>query len=277
MGSNTLWSKKEIEILKNNYEIKGPTICSKILENRTVRACQIKAKLLGIKFNRSYKYEKNILTDLVNNSQNKKDCLKKLNLTLRPGNYDTLNKYIKLYNLDISHFKNDNYRLSEFFIKNIKKKLSEILIENSTYNRSSLKKRLYDEGLKERICELCGQGEKWNNMKISLILDHINGINDDNRIENLRIVCPNCNAGLKTHCKGNRKSKKIKYYCECGNEKGKKAKNCEKCYHKKQRKVERPPYDQLVKEIKETNYCAVGRKYGVTDKAIRKWIKNYME
>lgn len=46
-------------------------------------------------------------------------------------------------------------------------------------------------------------------------------------------------------------------------------------YHKSQRKVERPPYDQLLKEIEETNYSEVGRKYGVSDNAIRKWVKWY--
>lgn len=58
---------------------------------------------------------------------------------------------------------------------------------------------------------------------------------------------------------------------------------CKECYHEhginqpriSQRKVERPPYEQLVKEIEETNYSAVGRKYGVSDNAIRKWVKFY--
>jgi very-short-patch-repair endonuclease len=45
--------------------------------------------------------------------------------------------------------------------------------------------------------------------------------------------------------------------------------------HLKERKVERPSYEQLKKEIEETSYCAVGRKYGVSDNAIRKWIKYY--
>lgn len=79
--------------------------------------------------------------------------------------------------------------------------MDKILIENSSYNRSSLKERLYKEGLKERKCEFCGQDENWNGKHMSLILDHINGIYNDNRLENLRIVCPNCNATLETHWK----------------------------------------------------------------------------
>lgn len=70
-------------------------------------------------------------------------------------------------------------------------------------------------------------------------------------------------------------SGKKKYYCECGNEITRKAKKCITCHKKNNRKVERPPYDQLIKEIEETNYSVVGRKYGVSSTTIKNWIKNY--
>ncbi len=41
------------------------------------------------------------------------------------------------------------------------------------------------------------------------------------------------------------------------------------------RKVRRPPYEQLLREIEERGYLAVGRKYGVSDNAIRKWVRQY--
>lgn len=50
---------------------------------------------------------------------------------------------------------------------------------------------------------------------------------------------------------------------------------CKSCSNIFSRKVERPSYEQLLKEIEETNYSVVGRKYGVSDKAIKKWIKFY--
>ena len=126
---------------------------------------------------------------------------------------------------------------------------------------------------------MCGQNENWNGMIISLILDHINGVNNDNRIENLRIVCPNCNAGLSTN---GGKNIGVKYNndksinkCECGELITRGSKRCKECDSLNQRKVFRPEYDRLLVEIKEFGYLGVGKKYGVSDNAVRKWKKQY--
>jgi ribosomal protein S27AE len=135
-----------------------------------------------------------------------------------------------------------------------------------------LKTRIYKLGLKKRECELCGQGEIWKGKKMSLILDHINGIWNDNRLENLRIVCPNCNATLETHCGKNLKKNKT-----LDDEISKKEQRKKNIYESglKRRIVERPPYEELKKDIWINGYSAVGRKYGVSDNSVRKWIKNY--
>lgn len=226
------------------------------------------------------RYEKISFSKTVRESNNLSDVCRKLSLNPTKGNRDTVKKYILNYNLDTTHFR---YNLNKQKIS--KYELSEILIENSTYKGGTnfLKKRLYKEGLKERKCELCGQGEYWNGEYMALILDHINGVNNDNRIENLRIVCPNCNATFDTHGGKNKntifnydgKIEKKLNYCKCGKIIDKNAKRCKPCDNIHQRKVNRPTYEQLLKEIEETNYCAVGRKYGVSDNTIRKWIENY--
>ncbi len=207
------------------------------------------------------KYEQKFFEKIVKESINIKDVTRNLGIGTTYGNRKTIKKYINLYNLNTSHF----YVPRNNVNPKHKIDLSLILVSGSSYQHTSnLKKRLYKEGLKKRLCELCGQNEHWNGMQISLILDHKNGINNDNRIENLRIICPNCNAGQETFCRGNRR-KKIKEYAQVDRLK----------LSLDQRKVVRPSLDQLMKEIKELGYSGTGRKYGVSDNAIRKWIKFY--
>jgi hypothetical protein len=150
-------------------------------------------------------YSKENLAPIVNSSLTISEVLEKLNLRKAGGNFSVIKKYIKKYELNISHFDVHNKKIHGLVLRNTRKiSLSLILVENSTYGRTSLKRRLYDEGLKSRNCEKCGQGEEWQGKKMSLILDHKNGIYNDNRIENLQIVCPNCNATLDTHCGKNK-------------------------------------------------------------------------
>ena len=211
---------------------------------------------------------------LVEESKSFSDVSRKMYGNNFCGNRQTIKKRINEFLIDISHF---DFKPTSNDLKNRFNKipLSEILIIGSTYNNKNLKKRLFDEGLKERICEKCGQDEIWNNEKMSLIIDHKNGDNTDNRINNLRILCPNCNATLPTHGGKNikLKPKGTLVYFTPMNKKQKKIFNKKQSLN--QRKVKRPPYEQLKREIKETNYSVIGRKYGVSDNAIRKWVRFY--
>ena len=147
---------------------------------------------------------------------------------------------------------------------------------------------------------MCGQDEIWHGRPMALILDHINGIGNDHRIENLRIVCPNCAATLDTHCGRNLPREREcagcgetfsprhirQRYCSltCFNHTrdstssrngAKSSRSSVGIPRPRKRKVERPPYEQLLREIEESSFVAVGRKYGVSDNAIRKWIVFY--
>ena len=87
-----------------------------------------------------------------------------------------------------------------------KKDLKTILVKNSTYtNRTALKKRLVDEKILPYRCAICGNEGEWNSYPLILQLDHINGINNDNRIENLRFLCPNCHSQTTTFSGRNRR------------------------------------------------------------------------
>ncbi len=137
---------------------------------------------------------------------------------MRPagGNHLTLRKYAEnVWDISTAHFDPDRARNEALRKQPVA--LSSILVAGSTYSRAHLKERLFKEGLKERRCEQCGQGELWRGRRMALILDHVNGIANDHRLENLQVVCPNCAATLPTHCGRQNRLERIPREClYCG-------------------------------------------------------------
>ncbi|RYF31001.1 MAG: hypothetical protein EOO38_31885, partial [Cytophagaceae bacterium] len=76
--------------------------------------------------------------------------------------------------------------------------VDEICVIDSTFNRGALKRRLIKIGMLIPICVECGIGGEWNGKPLTLHLDHKNGVNNDNRIDNLRLLCPNCHSQTET-------------------------------------------------------------------------------
>lgn len=76
--------------------------------------------------------------------------------------------------------------------------------EDSSYPRHRLKERIIKENLLKYVCLSCGNDGNWNNAKLTLQLDHINGVNNDHRIENLRFLCPNCHTQQDTYAAKNK-------------------------------------------------------------------------
>jgi hypothetical protein len=205
---------------------------------------------------------------------------------LRPagGNYRVLRRWLAAWSIPTDHFAGAPPPRRPKPIP-----LEDVLVEGSTYQRTKLKARLYETGLKRRECELCGQGELWRGARMALILDHVNGVADDNRLENLRIVCPNCAATLATHCGRANRLEVDDRSCErCGaafRPKTPRQRHCSRECGMRwaragrprpgARRVERPPYEQLLAEIAASSWSAVARRYGVSDTAVRKWVRAY--
>ena len=193
------WSEAEILFLKENYKIKGCKFVCETL-NRNRGSVSKKAKEFSLKVESKNLIDKEKLTEAIKNSYCYSDIFNNLNKKMTGSSLKTIKKLISEYGIDINHF--DQYKKNKENCKNglsFKYPISHWLVFGSNIGSHHLKLKLYKEGLKKRECELCGQGEEWKGKKMSLILDHINGIHNDNRLENLRIVCPNCNATLETH------------------------------------------------------------------------------
>ena len=82
--------------------------------------------------------------------------------------------------------------------------------ENCRHARNVLRRRIIDDNLIPYKCAICGISE-WNGKTLSLELDHINGINNDNRLENLRFLCPNCHSQTTTYGSRNQQKNESKY------------------------------------------------------------------
>jgi hypothetical protein len=234
------------------------------------------------------RYSETELRAAIRASTSYSETLRRLGMCPGGGSHAVLRKWIVRWGIPTEHF--DPYASQRGSrSRRARIPLSEILREGSAYHRGHLKERLYEERVKERRCELCGQGEEWRGARIALILDHINGVRDDNRLANLRIVCPNCAATLSTHC-GRKRRLEARRCLRCDAEfrpRDSRQRYCSRdCGMRwdrgrvrrsrpETRKVERPSLVQLRADLERMSVVAVGRMYGVSDTAVRKWIRWY--
>lgn len=172
----------------------------------------------------------------------------------------------------------------------------------STCNRARVKRNIIAQNLIPYQCAMCGNTGEWMGETLTLQLDHINGVCNDNRIENLRFLCPNCHSITDTYCGKNIKVNKndsvvkIQKRCTYANHNGVKKQwhkktnqckmcgapildtstYCKYCYNIAQRKVaNRPSADELVQMIVDNGLSYTARVYHVCPEAIKKWCKMY--
>lgn len=168
----------------------------------TVRYWLDKYNLKTNGYGKKYNWSEESLKNAVKKSECKSDVLRNLGISTKSGNFQTLDKYLKKYGIDDSSLKYDYKRGNKWVSKLTNEK---IFCENSTVSKHTLKNRILKEGLIEYKCSSCELEDVWNGKPIQLQLDHINGKNTDNRIENLRYLCPNCHSQTETYCIGNKK------------------------------------------------------------------------
>lgn len=214
-----------------------------------------------------YDFTPSELQILLDTSDSYSDLLRKIGLNPKGGNPETLHKIIDEYGLDETQLiKNRSALMSKnsIFAHNKNKIPIEDIFSNKVPYHSSynLLKRLLKEGYKEYKCEKCGIVD-WMGEPISLQLEHIDGNHSNNALENLQVLCPNCHSQTDTYAGKNANhtlTERVK-----------------KVNTIKQAVIKMPPIsrDELKLLIRTTPFIKIGRRFGVSDNAIRKWCDKY--
>lgn len=218
-----------------------------------------------------YQFTPSELQKLLDESNSYSDLLRKIDMNPKGDNPKTLKKIIAELNLDETKLKLNRSNLyrnnAKVTHKKVKIPIEDIIMNNKypNYQTSSLLKRLIQEGYKEYKCERCGLTE-WQEEPIPLQLHHKDGVHTNNLLNNLEVLCPNCHALTDTYCGKNLKKKKKK------NTKIKKEKK-----QTNSNRIKDPPLSrkELKKRIREKSFTSIGKEFGISDNAIRKWCKKY--
>lgn len=201
----------------------------------------------------------------VQSSLCKSDAMRSLGLNPKnSGNFQTFDLWLRKKNINTSHFdikkvlsirSKESNRIQHILNKNIRLSDEEIFRENSGFGKGLIKKRFIE--ITEYKCKLCGNIGIHNDKKLILQLDHINGNRNDDRKENLRLLCPNCHSQTETF--GNKRIEK---------------KTIEKKSIVYKTKIQWPDKESLLKIIgTPSNFSNAGKILGVSDNAIRKHLK----
>lgn len=205
----------------------------------------------------------------------------KLGYKSKGKNLDIIKRRLEEFNISTEHFKLGK--------SPVKRTEENVFCENSTARQSTVRRWYRNREDIKYECRWCGISS-WRGEKLVLQLDHVNGNNTDNRLENLRWLCPNCHSQTDTFCgkhlkKNHATSQGITketphYYClDCGVEvASSQAIRCPECAAKARRVVERPSKEELYSFLTEHkgNFTKAGKYFGqVTDNTVRKWCRAY--
>lgn len=160
--------------------------------------------------NKIYKLSDEQFVELLKKSSTISEVLFKLGYTVKGNSwgYSQVKRRMDDLNLDYSIFKGKSAVIKTGRLNNVRKE--DILKENCKHQRTVLRRYVIKNNLIPYKCAICGCTE-WQEKTLSLELDHINGINNDNRLENLRFLCPNCHSQTSTYGSRNQQLNSSEY------------------------------------------------------------------
>lgn len=194
---------------------------------------------------------------------------------------ETLNNY--LHKMGIEYAGRPGVHSEEYDTRY--KTAIEYINSGSAIKSHTLKYKLIRDGIKKKECELCGLST-WQEKEIPLELHHKDCNHYNNDIENLMILCPNCHSIQKGNSGANigkntinlfKEQSKSYYCCDCRKEISSRAIRCKACAAiERQRGLSRKPDRKTLKTlIRTTSFLEIGRQFGVSDNAVRKWCDSY--
>jgi len=212
------------------------------------------------------------LIEIVKNSKTYNDVYKATNcLRSRARKREVLNG-IENNNIDASHLVTRLPTTRPY--KNYS--FEEILIKDGPYRGTSadMKRRLFAAGMLKNECYICHITD-WLGNPLSLQLDHINGRHTDNRLENLRILCPNCHAQTPTFAgKNSRLGRNPPTNCpKCKGKKHRQSETCLNCSRELNQKIAWPANEELFTLVKELGLCKTASKFNTTAPVLKKRLK----
>lgn len=140
---------------------------------------------------------------IVSESFSISECLEKQGLKHAGANYKGFHSRVKRLKLDTSHFLGQGHMKGKTHNWSKEKSIEEVFIENGSSQTSVVRRKVIKHNLLEYKCAECNIST-WREKDLALHLDHINGINNDHRLENLRFLCPNCHSQTETYCGKNK-------------------------------------------------------------------------
>lgn len=222
------------------------------------------------------------LRAIVAASTTRREVLEALGLKPAGGNYAKLKRELARHAIDTSHFVGQGWNAGRSMPA--RGSVHDYLRQGSTITSHHLRQRLIRDGIFEAKCYHCLRTE-WQGNPIPLELEHVNGIHDDNRLENLTILCPNCHALTPTYRSKNRSRSSPGPYAGRSVPKSMTCRRCgapcvykycsAECVHLSQRKTARPSREELASLVATKSILAIGRQFGVSDNAVRKWLRSY--
>lgn len=222
--------------------------------------------------NNKYQFTKDQIVEAASTANSKTEMMRLLKIKQGGGGYQALEKWCRLYDVMAPTMSSEeSLSIGRKNGARFTKMSDEEWFINGTFrNGQSSKGRLIDRGTPNE-CSICSIGPEWNGKTLTLQLDHVNGDRFDNLIENLRILCPNCHTQTETYA--NTGAEKRRTYCECGKEIWKGSTSCKKCAQIGNTVADYPSVEDIVTGIIESNYTSYAKSLGVSDNAVRKYLR----